>query len=614
MKSATGALRRRFMQNNLRRAIDSNGNINPDIESNVIEWTTLFRRNWDIYAEFALGIKLKPFQRHALHLLGISDVFFWRASRGTAKTFITALAAIIKMLLYPNSWVVVTASTADQANKIVEDKIIAELILKISPLLRYYYEQEWLVITKPTDCYVIKCTLNGSTLKVLAPTPSAKGSRSTFTIYDEVAIMKKGDIDDIFDGMLFPRQAAYLSDPKYGKNRRWVEESKAIYLTSSFYSFMWWYKTWKDCVSGYYMDKRTKYNVEASDFFVSIENNLKTWGDYRRAKKINGDIEFRMNYLNEAVGNSEDAFFSLESLKKAQILTKCYRPPTAVDLILGNEIENVKKKENEIRVIAADFAWTETKTATNESDNSVAFCISGIWKKDHFEKHIDYIEMLPTADDADGCANRLKELRSLYQADYILPDARSGGEAIVNSLSKPYDGAYGTHISPFGLTIADESKYQVAPNDKLDYYRSKAVDKNAIHCVIPIIGTSALNTAYWRSMKRALERGYVKLLIGLNDQENKLIDNGEYYKLSPEQLADALGPYGQTDMLVHEAVNLRTEIRNDQIKLEAPRGGHRDRAVTCAMGLLIFDYIENEWLRQQNDEQDEDLENIQLVW
>lgn len=613
MKSATGALRRRFMQNNLARAVDSNGHINSEVESNVIEWTTLFRRNWDIFAEVALGIRLKPFQRHALHLIGVSDVFFWRASRGTAKSFITALAAIIKMLLYPNSWVVITATTSDQANKIVDDKIIAELILKISPLLRYYYEQEWLVITKPSDCYIIKCALNGSTLKVLAPTPSAKGSRSTFTIYDEVAVMKKGDIDDIFDGMLFPRQAVYLSNPVYAKNKRWVEESKAVYLTSSFYSFMWWYRTWKDCVTGYYQDKRTKYNVEASDFFVSIANNLKTWGDFRRAKRINGDIEFRMNYLNEAVGNTEDAFFSLESLKKNQILEKCFTPPTFVDFIVGNEIDNRKKRENEVRLVVSDFAWTETKSASNESDNSIAFCISGIWKKDHFERHIDYIELLPTADDADGCSDRLKELYWLYQADYLVPDGRSGGEAVMNSLSKPYDGQYGSNIPARGLTIADEYRYQVAPNDKLDYYRSKAVDKDGVHCVIPIFGTAALNTAYWRSMKRAIERGTVKLLIGMSDKQAELEDSGEYFKMSAEQLAEALAPYGQTDLLISEAVNLKTEIKNDNIKLEAPRGGHRDRAVTCAMGLLIFDYIENEWLRQQQTD-DDDLDDVELVW
>lgn len=612
--SQMGGIQQKFINEKLRRTVSRGGLIKAGKEENIIEWDTLFRRNWDIYAELILGVKLKPFQRQALHLLGVSDVFFWRASRGTSKTFISALAAIVKLMLYPNSWIVVTASTSDQANKIVEDKIVGEIILKLSPYLLYFYQNRWIEVTKPGDGYVIKNTLNGSTLKVLAPVPSSKGSRSTFTIYDEVAIMKKGDIDDIFDGMLFPRQAVYLSNPLYAKNKRWVEESKAIYLTSSYYQFMWWYKTWRDCVSGYYIDKRTRYNVYASDFFVSIDANLKTWGDYRRAKKINGDIEFRMNYLNEAVGNSEDAFFSLESFKNNQILNKCFRPPTPTDIIMGNDLGNKPKKDKEVRLVVADFAWTETKGGGNESDRSVAICMSGHWKRDYFERHIDYIELLPTADDPDACADRVRELFWLYDADYAVPDARSNGEAIMHSFSKPYTtGLYGTGINNCGLMPSDKDVYQVADSNKVEYYRNNIVDKNSLPCIIPIIGSASLNTAYWKSTKQALERNRVKFLIGAADAQANLEDTGEYFKMDSNQIVNAILPYGQTDELITEAVNLKTNIKNDNIQLTAPRSGHRDRIVTMAMGMLIFDLIEREWTRQENVE-DYDIENMQLIW
>lgn len=184
----------------------------------------------------------------------------------------------------------------------------------------------------------------------------------------------------------------------------------------------------------------------------------------------------------------------------------------------------------------------------------------------------------------------------------------------MNSLSKPYNGEYGSYINPHGLTICDTATYQVATDEKLTYYRTRCVDKDAIHCVIPMIGSAPLNTSYWRSMKRAFERERVKLLVSMGDRQKILQDNGEYYKMSATALANAVAPYGQTDLLLSESVNLRTEIKNDQIKLEAPRGGHRDRAVTCAMGMLVFDMIENEWLKQAQDDDDEDYENIQLVF
>ena len=559
-----------------------------------------------------MQIPLRPFQRVALHLAGVSDTFMFVCARGLSKSWMCGVLAVAVANLYPRSEIVITSSTVGQANKMAE-KILNEIIKRNSPVLLYMYEKEYWVKTQRDDGWAFENKLNGSTIRVLPALDSSRGARATMLIYEEARLIKHGIIQSVFRPMAHPRQAQYLTNPKYGKDPRWLEETKTIYLSSTSYTFEWLYRQWKKCVVDMYNHPETKTNVFAGDIYTSIENGLKTIGDFNKAKRSSTEESFRMEDLNQFVGESVDAFFSLESLKKNQVLERCFTPPTPLDFIMGNQIENRKKKEREIRMVVSDFAWTETKSKTNESDNSIAFCIAGIWRKDHFDCHVEYIEGLPTADDADGCANRLKELFWLYNADYLVPDGRSGGEAVLNSLSKPYTGAYGSYIPSSGLTVADEPKYHVAPNDKLDYYRSHAVDSSAVHCVIPIFGTAALNTAYWRSMKRRLERGTIKLLIGMMDAQGRLEDSGDYFKMDAGQLANALAPYGQTDLLISEAVNLKTEIKNDQIKLEAPRGGHRDRAVTCAMGLLIFDYIENEWQRQ--DQQDNfDADSIQLVW
>ena len=559
-----------------------------------------------------MQIPLRPFQRVALHLAGVSDTFMFVCARGLSKSWMCGVLAIAIANLYPRSEIVITSSTVGQANKMAE-KILNEIIKRNSPVLLYMYEKEYWVKTQRDDGWAFENKLNGSTIRVLPALDSSRGARATMLIYEEARLIKHGIIQSVFRPMAHPRQAQYLTNPKYGKDPRWLEETKTIYLSSASYTFEWLYQQWKKCVVDMYNHPETKTNVFAGDIYTSIENGLKTIGDFNKAKKSSTEESFRMEDLNQFVGESVDAFFSLESLKKNQVLERCFTPPTPLDFIMGNQIENRKKKEREIRMVVSDFAWTETKSKTNESDNSIAFCIAGIWRKDHFDCHVEYIEGLPTADDADGCANRLKELFWLYNADYLVPDGRSGGEAVLNSLSKPYTGAYGSYIPSSGLTVADEPKYHVAPNDKLDYYRSHAVDGSAVHCVIPIFGTASLNTAYWRSMKRRLERGTIKLLIGMMDAQGRLEDSGDYFKMDAGQLANALAPYGQTDLLISEAVNLKTEIKNDQIKLEAPRGGHRDRAVTCAMGLLIFDYIENEWQRQ--DQQDDfDVDSLQLVW
>lgn len=613
MRPNTKPLRRKYMENQLITTQYRSSSIATEQNvSRVKNWISFFRRNIEIYIEEYLRISLKPFQRVVFHQMGVSDNYTLICSRGLSKSWMVGTFAFAIADLYPRSEVVITSSTVNQANKMAE-KMLNEIIKRNSPVLLYMYEKEYLVKTQNDDGWCFENKLNGSTIKVLPALDSSRGSRATVLIYEERRLIKPNIIHSVFRPMGHPRQAEFLKKPQYANDPRWLEETRTLSLSSACYTFEPLYKHWKNSVVDMFTHPDTRTNVFAGDIFMSIENGLKTVGDYNKAKRASTEESFRLEDLNEFLGESLDSFFSYESFKTNQVVEHCFRPPTVQDLIVGNACYSPPRAENEIRLVVADFAWTETKSKTNESDNSIAFCMRGVWRKDHFEKYVDYIERLPTADDADGCADRLKELFFLYNADYLVPDARSGGESIVNSLSKPYDGEYSSFIDVRGLTVADTMQYQVAPRDKLDYYRSKAVDKNGVPCIIPFFGTAALNTSYWRSMKQALERGRVKFLLSMSDKQEQLEDNGEYFKFSSQELAEKLAPYGQTDLLVSESVNLRTEIKNDQIKLEAPRGGHRDRSVTCAMGLLVFDLIENEWQRQDQEEEF-DFDDIQLVY
>lgn len=86
MKSPTKQLRRKYMENQLRSTtVENRSGIYTDKEENVIEWITLFRRNWHIFVEMILGIKLKPFQKVMIYLMGVSDLFYAICSRGLSR-------------------------------------------------------------------------------------------------------------------------------------------------------------------------------------------------------------------------------------------------------------------------------------------------------------------------------------------------------------------------------------------------------------------------------------------------------------------------------------------------------------------------------------------------
>ena len=418
----TKPLRKKFMENHLRMGADSGSHVDSVKEENAIEWITLFRRNWHIFVDMVLQIKLKPFQMLMIYLMGVSDVFFAICSRGLSKSFIVSLAAIVKMLLFPYSEIIITASTIPQANVLVEKKIRDELIKKLSPYLLYLYEKEYLVITKSDDGYKITCTLNGSTLEVLPALDSSRGRRATFLIYEECRLIKKSMIDSVFSPMAHPRQAKYLSNPVYANDKRWLEECQSIYITSARYKYEYFWNTFKETFTGYFYDKRTHYNIFAGDIFMSIDNGLKTWGDYRKSKKMLGEYDNRMENLNEMIGENEDAFFTIKSFKQNQIIQRCFRPPTEMDIYLNHDMGNPPKEDTEIRLVISDYAFANT-TSKQANDNTIIMCMSLHWKGNRFERHVDYIEGHPASDSL-GAADRAREIYWDYQADYLIPDLK----------------------------------------------------------------------------------------------------------------------------------------------------------------------------------------------
>ena len=142
---------------------------------NIIEWTTFYRRNWNLYAVHRLMISLYPFQHIMLYLMGISSTFFAICSRGLSKTFIVALGALIHALLYPYAEVVITSSTIPQAKKMVEKKMENELCKKLSPVLQYYYDNDDIKFSYNDNEIKVEVKPTSSTILVLPCLDSARG-------------------------------------------------------------------------------------------------------------------------------------------------------------------------------------------------------------------------------------------------------------------------------------------------------------------------------------------------------------------------------------------------------------------------------------------------------
>lgn len=104
------------------------------LRSQMIVWTTFYRRNIHRFAQHYLGLKLHFFQYVMLYLMSQSTTFMTIASRGISKSFTIAIYACAKAILYPKSIIVIVSGNKGQASLIVTEKIKNEL-MKMSPNL-----------------------------------------------------------------------------------------------------------------------------------------------------------------------------------------------------------------------------------------------------------------------------------------------------------------------------------------------------------------------------------------------------------------------------------------------------------------------------------------------
>lgn len=588
--------------------------LDPQIKrNNVKKWCTFYRRNINLYASRHLQIRLHPFQHIMLYLMGISQVFFAICSRGLSKTFIVGLFAMCKCLLYPYSEVHLTSSTISQATKMVKDKMENELCKKLSPILKYYYEHDLIKFHYGKDEIWIEFVMNGSKMWVDPATDSARGGRATLLIYEECRLLKKGIIDSVFEKMAHPRQAIFLTLPEYAGDKRWIEECQSVYITSARFKSEWFWNTFKTVVQECYTNTRIPYNFFAGDIFLSICFGLKTISDYFKSKKTSGELDFRMEDLNEMVGEAENAFFSHDLLKKNQVYRKAYKFPTINDIYEGNDLKNRKKQENEIRLLWIDFAFSNT-TGKEENDQSVIGCTSLIKKDGKYRRIIDYITT-HQASDSYGMDLKIREMFWDYQADYIVLDLRNGGEVCYTDLTKPREhlNRNSHDWNEHGFTIALENAYQTSTQQKLDDLKSRTVDPQAIPCIIPMIGTEELNNNMWLDLQKKLRDEEIDLLIEDIEFEQKFEETKEYFTLTDEEKMRIRLPYVMTMALINEAINLSQDWRNGKVHLSEPRSGTKDIIVSFAYGNYVSSLIINKLEQNENNDDEVNLDDWQWL-
>ena len=292
-----------------------------ELDKQVLEWSDFYRKNWDIYATEELGVPLKEFQKYAIHEMGVSDYFFLMCGRGLGKSFDVSLGSFTHCMLRPNATVVIEATTLPTSKRMVQKKMEGELCTeKFSPKLAYLYNNKQITFKYSDNEIRVDFLFNNSKILVLPEVDASAGERATMLVFEEVRMSKQYFVNRIFRPMKYARPSAFRMTQKYEKDeKKYAEKAKEVYLTSTSYTFEWWFQKWVTIVEGFFNSKsKLRFGIFVGDIVTSIYHGFTTQEEFDTTVEdpTVSQEQIDMEYYNIPQGGSSGAWYNMEKIKE----------------------------------------------------------------------------------------------------------------------------------------------------------------------------------------------------------------------------------------------------------------------------------------------------------
>lgn len=554
----------------------------------VLAWGTFWRRNMHRFVIDYLRISLYEYQAISIYLMGISNLICIIASRNDAKSFIVAVYAVARCLLYKGTKFRIGSATKKQAKLIVSEKIIDELC-EWSPILRKEIDC-W--STNDNDIYVK--FRNGSKITVFVANDNARGLRSNAVTREEFRQINKKIEDSVISPFQTPRKPKYMLNPYYGQNKGLEEEPIDIYISSSWYDDgHWMWDIAEQALTA--MKHHRGGTMLAFDESITLKHGLKTMKQMLKEKKKQDPATWQIEFLNTRLRDSVSSYFTYGMLINRQVSKHVFYPQNALDYKSNKKNKYaIPKLDNEIRVISNDIAFV----AGNQNDNSVYTCIRAIPEsitynsnnnkveiKQGYRREYPYMESNQIGDTTLQ-AIRIRQLYEDFNADYIVIDARNGGLQIVYALEKVlYDDERGVEYPPLKC---------MNNND----YAKVCQDPNAKECIYVINATQNLNSDIAIAFRKNLIENKIDFLINCNIAKEDVLSSYKEYTASighdgEKQAAFEL-PFLETQLMINECAELQYEKmpQTGIIKIYEQGSKRKDRYTSCSYGSYFIDKLE----------------------
>jgi hypothetical protein len=203
-------------------------------------------------------------------MMNRARVFLWIAARGMGKSFLIAIFAVGRCILYPGTKVVITSGTRSQSLNILE-KIQMEL-MPVSPNLRNEIDLDKTKFSGQDAKILFK---NTSYIKVVTASDNARSNRANILIVDEFRMVKKDTIDTVLKKFLTSRRMPpyrELTEPQR-KAEYAKEPNKSCFLSSAYFRDHWSYNKMRDTFKMMLDDTKTDF-VCGFPYELSIQEGL----------------------------------------------------------------------------------------------------------------------------------------------------------------------------------------------------------------------------------------------------------------------------------------------------------------------------------------------------
>jgi hypothetical protein len=565
--------------------------LDEEWQEKLIDWTTFYRRNIHRFIQHYLGVQLYLYQILWIYLMSIFPRFMSVASRASAKSFLIALYAVAKAILYPGTTIVIMSATKKQAGLIISEKIQGILIPNYPNIAREISK----VSSNKTDWDV--SFHNGSKIVVVAASDNARGYRSNFNIYEEFRLIDKDTIEKVGTPMLEIRQTPYLKKDEY---KQYYEEAEEAYISSGGFKSEWIWTELIKYVNNFFKGKG--FCFFGTDYYISIKHAIKSPSQIAGDKDTMSETSFAMEYQNIMIGESEGAYFKYEDFKKNANLKWAFYPYKLNDVIKKEKSKDNIKDKDEVRIIIADIAMA----GGQKNDNTIIQCMSLYPSNKGYLRELKYIESLNGLN-TEKQVLRLKQIFHDFEADWFVLDIANAGRSIYDLLTKKTIDDMrvrddGKIIEYDALKITDNTKYQLVSDDIVKDLQNRTLMSNAIPVIIPVNGSIEFNHLVHIEVKKQLNDRKIEFLIEPEKAEDLLYKNKTINGSSTsEEKIFVMQPYLENSELVNESVALESTWVSGKLKLVEPRSGRKDRYMTLGYGNYFASILERCLLKETDN-------------